>query len=62
MAASRGDLKPCTVTPCTGTMQFGRRGDSGAHLAARPEGPVDVAMDTKGWVCDADSAHFRQEG
>ena len=62
MAASRGDLKPCTVTPCTGTMQFGRRGDSGAHLPALqgPAGPVDFAMDTKGWVCNADSAHFRQ--
>ena len=31
MPASRGDTKPCTVPDCAGTMQYGRRLDSGTR-------------------------------
>jgi hypothetical protein len=64
MTASRGDSKPCTVVDCPGMMQFGRRSDNYAETAlARP--PMDLpdpSMDHKGWVCNADPNHFRQEG
>jgi hypothetical protein len=64
MTASRGDSKPCTVANCHGTMQFGRRSDNHALtvVALRSMDPPDPAMDQKGWVCNADPNHFRQEG
>lgn len=64
MAASRGDSKPCTAANCPGTMQFGRRSDNDAQIvvAHRPMDLPEPAMDHKGWVCNADPNHFRQDG
>jgi hypothetical protein len=64
MTASRGDTKPCTIADCLGTMQFGRRSDNYPETAAarRSMDLPDPAMDHKGWVCNADPKHFRQEG
>jgi hypothetical protein len=64
MTAARGDSKPCTGVDCAGTMQFGRRGDNVARapVARNPVAVRDVAMDVKGWVCNTDPDHFRQEG
>ena len=64
MTASRGDIKPCTVADCPGTMQFGRRSDKYAEsvLPQRPMELSDPHMDHKGWVCTEDPTHFRQEG
>jgi hypothetical protein len=64
MAASRGDSKPCTAARCPGTMQFGRRRDNYARrpVARRSIDLQDPAMEHKGWVCNADPNHFRQEG
>jgi hypothetical protein len=63
MAASRGDSKPCTVANCAGKMQFGRRSDNDPPTAVtRRRGDLPaVAMDDKGWVCNANLDHFRQE-
>jgi hypothetical protein len=64
MTASRGDSKPCTIADCPGTMRFARRSDNHAEIAVarRPMDLPDPAMDDKGWVCNADPNHFRQEG
>jgi hypothetical protein len=64
MTATRGDTKPCTIADCPGKMQFGRRSDNYAEsgVARHPMDLPDRAMDQKGWVCDADSNHFRPEG
>jgi hypothetical protein len=45
-------------------MRFARRSDNDAEIAVarRPMDLPDPAMDHKGWVCNADSSHFRQEG
>jgi hypothetical protein len=63
MAASRGDSKPCTVANCAGKMQFGRRSDNDPPTpVTRRRGDLPaVAMDDKGWVCNANLDHFRQE-
>ena len=63
MTASRGDTKPCAISDCPGTMQFGRRSDNYAETAVerRPMDLPDPAMDDKGWVCNTNSTHFRQE-
>jgi hypothetical protein len=63
MTASRGDTKPCTSADCVGTMRFGRRRDNDARTPGVPcvVEPTIVAMDDKGWVCNSDPAHFRQE-
>lgn len=66
MAASRGDTKPCTVSNCTGTMQYGRRDDRVARVArtrpaaARTAEPVSDADNVRGWLCSAAPSHFRQ--
>jgi hypothetical protein len=64
MTASRGDSKPCTAADCSGTMQFGRRSDNYARIAVarHPMDPPDPEMEHKGWVCNTDPNHFRQEG
>lgn len=62
MTASRGDTKPCTTIDCAGTMQFGRlRENEGRTPPTRRADRVDVAMDAKGWTCNADPGHFRRE-
>jgi hypothetical protein len=46
-----------------GTMQFGRRRDNDARPpVVDRSGHAVIAMNGKGWVCDADPNHFRQEG
>ena len=64
MAPSRGDSKPCTAADCAGTMQFGRRweNDTPTPVAHRRVDPPDATMDDKGWVCNTNPHHFRQEG
>jgi hypothetical protein len=41
-------------------MQFGRRSDNYAPtvVASRSMDPPDLAMEDKGWVCNADPSHF----
>jgi hypothetical protein len=64
MTSVRGDTKPCTIADCRGTMQFGRLSDNYAEtaVARHPMDLPDPAMEQKGWVCNADPNHFRQEG
>jgi hypothetical protein len=64
MTASRGDTKPCTAPDCVGTMRFGRRrdNDTGTSDVPRLVDSTSVAMEDKGWVCNAEPAHFRREG
>jgi hypothetical protein len=62
MASSRGDTKPCTAVGCTGSMQFGRRGDDARAALVRDRSDVPpAAPDTKGWVCNREPDHFRQD-
>jgi hypothetical protein len=44
-------------------MRFGRRRDNDAVMTVlrHTADPAAVALDAKGWVCNADPAHFRQE-
>lgn len=62
MASSRGDTKPCTAAGCTGSMQFGRRGDDVRVAPVRDRsGEAVAAPETKGWVCSREPDHFRQD-
>jgi len=64
LSTSRGDTKPCSIAGCAGMMRFARRSDNDPEtaLAGRPMDLPDPAMDQKGWVCNVDPDHFRQEG
>lgn len=63
MSPARGDRKPCTGQECTGTMQFGRQGRSRAAVAQDDtRRPAPVEADARGWVCDRNAEHFREDG
>ena len=52
MSAARGDRKPCTRTPCAGTMQFSRE--------PLPLPASGVSVDgQRGWVCSESPGHFQ---
>jgi hypothetical protein len=61
MHAARGDQKPCSVTACAGTMQFGRRRDQDTRPPPRRDDPIPLTENVKGWVCSASPEHFREE-
>ena len=54
MSAARGDLKPCTRTPCPGTMQFGREPLAKGSALRGAEGG-------RGWICSEKTEHFQRE-
>ena len=61
MTAERGDRKPCTVTDCPGTMQYGRRQDQEPRALSGRGDLVPAAESVKGWVCSAARDHFREQ-
>lgn len=54
MSAARGDRKPCTLTHCSGTMQFGREPMRAAPGRSAPDGD-------RGWLCSQNRDHFQRE-
>ncbi len=61
MPPSRGDLRPCTDTNCTGTMQFRRESENDTRKdAASVSAKSAAGHDPMGWSCSKDPDHFRK--
>ena len=62
MQPSRGDTRPCAISECHGTMQFGwqSRNDPGRGEKTL-RFPATVQRDTMGWICSENPDHFRRQ-
>lgn len=59
---ARGDSRPCTLSGCPGTMQFGRESDNDARRAPGTvplASAASAAHDRMGWICSTDVNHFQ---
>lgn len=62
MQPARGDTRPCSISPCVGTMQFGwqSRNDPGRGEKTLVF-PTTMLRDTMGWICSENPDHFRKQ-